>query len=200
MCVCLTCLSVRHVVWMHGLFIASCEPSSWPVINNNDVCQIDLMNWRWCFRSQEPGTSSSLPPPGSIIRHAGQGWPPRCQAAWGPAAPLPGDRHSGTCAQIFSQKILHKNPCRPAAGRPGYIPVNFENKNIFLQKTKLKNKKIKKARLSPNSRMRKLLPKRVSVFPGGQRLRPCLEPNFFQKSLSHQKESYYFIVLNKICL
>ena len=25
-------------------------------------------------------------------------------------------------------------------------------------------------------------------------------PNFFQKSLSHQKESYYFIVLNKICL
>ena len=31
-------------------------------------------------------------------------------------------------------------------------------------------------------------------------LRPCLEPNFFQKSLSYQKESYYFIVLNKICL
>jgi hypothetical protein len=24
--------------------------------------------------------------------------------------------------------------------------------------------------------------------------------DFFQKSLSHQKESYYFIVLNKICL
>ena len=33
-----------------------------------------------------------------------------------------------------------------------------------------------------------------------QTLRPCLDPNFFQKSLSHQKESYYFIVLNKICL
>ena len=30
--------------------------------------------------------------------------------------------------------------------------------------------------------------------------RPCLVPNFFHKSLSHQKESYYFIVLNKICL
>ena len=27
-----------------------------------------------------------------------------------------------------------------------------------------------------------------------------LEPNFFQESLSHQKKSYYFIVLNKICL
>jgi len=24
--------------------------------------------------------------------------------------------------------------------------------------------------------------------------------DFFQKSLSHQKESYYFILLNKICL
>ena len=31
-------------------------------------------------------------------------------------------------------------------------------------------------------------------------LRPCLDPNFFQKSLSHQKKFYYFIVLNKICL
>ena len=30
--------------------------------------------------------------------------------------------------------------------------------------------------------------------------RPCLDPNLFQKSLSHQKEFYYFIVLNKICL
>jgi hypothetical protein len=27
-----------------------------------------------------------------------------------------------------------------------------------------------------------------------------LELNFFQKSLSHQKKYYYFIVLNKICL
>ena len=31
-------------------------------------------------------------------------------------------------------------------------------------------------------------------------LRPCLEPNFFLKFLSYQKESYYFIVLNKIYL
>ena len=40
------------------------------------------------------------------------------------------------------------------------------------------------------------------TFPtkGAEKHRPCLEPNFFQKSLSHQKESYYFIILNKICL
>ena len=59
-----------------------------------------------------------------------------------PAAPLPCDRPSGTCAQIFLQKFFHKSPCCPAAGRPGpgrpttgrpgYIPVNFENENIFV--------------------------------------------------------------------
>ena len=31
-------------------------------------------------------------------------------------------------------------------------------------------------------------------------LGPVWLQDFFQKSLSHQKESYYFIVLNKICL
>jgi hypothetical protein len=35
-------------------------------------------------------------------------------------------------------------PGRLAAGRPGYIPLNFQIENIFLEKTKIKNKKIKK--------------------------------------------------------
>jgi hypothetical protein len=38
---------------------------------------------------------------------------------------------------------LQKSPYRPAAGRAGYIPVNFENKNIFFVKNENK-KKIKK--------------------------------------------------------
>ena len=62
----------------------------------------------------------------------------------GPAAPLPGDRPPGTCAQLFEQNFLYKSPCRPAAGRPGpgrpaagrsgYIPVNFQIKIYFCKK------------------------------------------------------------------
>ena len=50
----------------------------------------------------------------------------------GLAAPLPGDRPLRTCALFFLRNFFQKYPCRPAAGRPGYIPVNFENENIFL--------------------------------------------------------------------
>ena len=55
-----------------------------------------------------------------------------------PAAQQPGV----PVRKYFCKIILHKSPCRPAAGRsgpgrpaagrPGYIPVNFENENIFL--------------------------------------------------------------------
>ena len=50
----------------------------------------------------------------------------------GPAAPLPGDRSSRGLSANSLQKFLHKSPCRPATGRPGYISINFENENIFL--------------------------------------------------------------------
>ena len=55
----------------------------------------------------------------------------------GPAAPLPGDRSSRGLSVNSLRKFLQKSPCRlaagrPDAGRPGYIPVNFENENIFL--------------------------------------------------------------------
>ena len=69
-----------------------------------------------------PGPATQLP--------GGQG---------GPAAPLPGDRPPGIYAQLFEQKFLHKGPAaplpgggRPAARRPGYIPVNFQIENIFV--------------------------------------------------------------------
>ena len=60
----------------------------------------------------------------------------------GPAAPLPGDRPPGTYAQFSPRNFFLKCPCRsaagrsgpghPAAGRPGYIPINFQIENIFL--------------------------------------------------------------------
>ena len=72
----------------------------------------------------------------------GQDPPPHCRAAWEPAAPLPGDRYSRGRRANFPLKFLQKSPCRLAAGRSdaggpgrqaaGYIPVNFENENIFL--------------------------------------------------------------------
>ena len=63
------------------------------------------------------------------LQPGGQARPPRCWAT-GPQGP----------ARNFLREIFFRNtpaaplpgPGRPAAGRPGYIPVNFENKNIFL--------------------------------------------------------------------
>ena len=59
-----------------------------------------------------------------------------------PAAPLAGGLGAGRPAagrpvlqgpgRKFSAKFFTEKPCRPTAGRPGYIPVNFKNKNIFL--------------------------------------------------------------------
>ena len=90
------------------------------------------------------GTSQPLYKGGGAGRHAA-GRP-------GPAAPLLGGLGAGRPAagrpvlqglfyKIFT-KFLQKSPCRLAAGRSdaggpgrqaaGYIPVNFENENIFL--------------------------------------------------------------------
>ena len=67
---------------------------------------------------------------------------PAAGRSWGAAAPLPGDRPQGTCAQFSPRNFFQKCPCRPVAGRPGpgrlaagrlgYIPVNFQIENIFL--------------------------------------------------------------------
>ena len=50
-----------------------------------------------------------------------------------PAAPQPGDRSPGTCLQFFVVFFCRLAPAaRRAAGRPGYISVNFQLENIFL--------------------------------------------------------------------
>ena len=144
---------------MHGLFIASCEPSSWPVINNNDVCQIDLMNWRWCFRS--PGTGYVIEPAAPWLHH------PACRPGpaarlpgdqGGPAAPQPGDRPQGPVCNFFHLFFVEKPlppGCRAARSRPpgsgaaGVYFCKFPNrKYIFIKNRniKYKNKKTAKSR------------------------------------------------------
>ena len=57
----------------------------------------------------------------------------------GLAAPMPGGGPPGAFLQKISRNYCRKAPAAPqrgdqvpAAGRPECIPVNFENKNIFL--------------------------------------------------------------------
>ena len=70
--------------------------------------------------------------PRSRVARAGR---PAAGRPGGPAVSLLGDRPPGTCAQFSPRFFFQKCPCRPtapAAGRPGYIPVNFQIEIIFL--------------------------------------------------------------------
>ena len=55
----------------------------------------------------------------------------------GPVAPLPGDRPQGPARNFLHEIFFINAPAAPlpggqAAGRPGYIPVNFQIENIIL--------------------------------------------------------------------
>ena len=70
----------------------------------------------------------------------GRGLPPCCRAAWGAGRwavgrPAPRDLGAIFSANFFYPKMPLPPRCwaaRSRPGRPGYIPVNFQIKNIFL--------------------------------------------------------------------
>jgi len=95
----------------------------------------------WNFSDVNEGRGTSQP-----LYKGGRAGRPAAGRPGGAGRPTAGRPAPGTCVQLFDQNFLHKNPYRPAAGRPGpgrpaagrpgYIPVNFQIENIFFKKQK----------------------------------------------------------------